>query len=839
MKRYENVPIVKRSMFSWVLDGNGKLQAILLVVIIVTVFARVLPLEMQKRVVNEAIKLRSTDLLMIYCGIYLVSVIVASGLKYLITILQTVIGQRVLARMRKQLYRHILTLPLSFFRRTQPGLVVNSLVTELTTAGTFAGMAIAVPVTNILTLLAFAAYLLWLNWMLALISLAIYPMVLYLVPKLQIRANRANKKRVDLGRNMSDKITESVTGIHEIQGNGAYAIENRKFETITDDLERIRLRWTLFKDGVKVTNNLFTSLGPFLIFIVGGYLAMKGQLGLGALVAFLSAQEKLYDPWKELIQFYQVYQDASVRYERTMSYFDAEPEFAMTAEGRDPFELEGRLEVEDLSFVTEDGIRLLEGIQFTLEPGEHLGLVGFSGSGKSTLAQCVGQLYKYSAGSIRLDGQEVADLSKQDMTQNMSFVSQTPFIFDGTIEDNLLYGCAAAKTDENPSDDDGMPSLDDRIAILHQTGLFVDVLRFGLNAQLHGEEHQDLRDTVIRVRNSFQRDFGKKLADYVEFFDPDRYLYYAAIADNITFSASNRAEFAAEALASNRYFLTFLEASDLKRPLMNLGLELSRQTVEVLGDLPPEAVFFEQSPLGPDELPEYKELVRRLKAKRLHQLDATTQEKLLDVALRFRPGVHKLVGFPQILEDLILEGRSLFREQIAKEDPEAFTFYDMQAYISSQTILNNILFGRPKTSHPNAQEKINQSIIQLLIEEDLLETIVAIGMQFQVGSKGDRLSGGQRQKLAIARAMLKKSRLMIMDEATSALDNNSQTRIQNLLESRWKGKSTLIAVVHRLDIIKNYDKIVVMKAGKIGEMGKYEDLIAKKGMLYELEFGRK
>ena len=80
--------------------------------------------------------------------------------------------------------------------------------------------------------------------------------------------------------------------------------------------------------------------------------------------------------------------------------------------------------------------------------------------------------------------------------------------------------------------------------------------------------------------------------------------------------------------------------------------------------------------------------------------------------------------------------------------------------------------------------------------------------------------------------------MRIMDEATSALDNNSQTRIQNLLDSRWKGKSTLIAVVHRLDIIKNYDKVAVMKAGKIGEFGTYDKLIARKGMLYELEFGK-
>jgi len=111
-------------------------------------------------------------------------------------------------------------------------------------------------------------------------------------------------------------------------------------------------------------------------------------------------------------------------------------------------------------------------------------------------------------------------------------------------------------------------------------------------------------------------------------------------------------------------------------------------------------------------------------------------------------------------------------------------------------------------------------------------------MQFQVGSKGDRLSGGQRQKLAIARAFLKTPKMLIMDEATSGLDNKSQVRIQNQLDTRWKGKSTVIAIVHRLDIIKTYDKVAVLKAGKIIEMGAYDELIARKGVLYGLVVGK-
>ena len=836
--KYVKTPVSKRSLFSWVLSSNIKLQILLLLIIAITVVARVLPLEMQKKIINEAINLRKIDLLLYYSGIYLAAVIVSSGLKFLTNVLQNAIGQRALADMRKALYYHILTLPLGFFRKTQPGMVVSSLVTELASAGDFVGMAIAVPVSSLLTLLAFAVYLLWLNPFLAIISLSIYPVVLFLVPFLQKRANQANKQRVDTTREISNQIAEAITGIHEIHGNGAFHIEKKKFNRVVDKLFRIRIVWNLYRYAINVINGFFNSLGPFLIFIVGGYLAMKGQLGLGSMVAFLSAQEKLYDPWKELISFYQAHQDASVRYKRTMGYFDAVPEHALEPQERKPYELDGRIEVRDLSFVTESGIKLLDDITFSLEPGKHMALVGFSGSGKSTLASCIGQLYKYSQGHILLGNKEVTDLTKRDMIYNMGFVSQTPFIFSGTIQENLLYSCLAKTDGKGNGEDDSMPTLDYIIAVLQQSGIFVDVLRFGLNTRLDYDRHNELVAKLIRVRRNFQEGFGEELADYVEFFDENKYLYHSSIAENLTFGTPNNVSFDDNNLARNDYFLMFLNTADLTRPLLSLGAELSRQTVDILGNLPPDDLFFAQSPLAADDLDEYKLVVEHLKKQKLHKLLPQDREKLLEVALRFTPGKHKMVGLPAMLENLILEGRALFKEKISVDNPEAFSFYQMTEYIYSETILNNIFFGKTTTGNPIAQEKIDQSVIQLLIEEDLLETITDTGMQFQVGSKGDRLSGGQRQKLAIARVFLKSPQVLIMDEATSALDNKSQARIQNLMDTRWKGKSTLIAVVHRLDIIKNYDRVAVMKAGKLGEIGTYEELMKKKGMLYELVGGQ-
>ena len=830
--------VVKRSIYSWIFGSNTKLQLVVLALIAVTVLARVLPLEMQKRIVNEAIRLREVDLLIRYCAIYLMSVVAASGLKYLITVLQVMISQRTLSRMRKGLFAHIISLPLSYFRNTQPGLVVSSLISELTIPANFVGMAVAVPVINLLTLVAFAVYLFFLNPLLAGLSLSIYPIVVFLVPVLQKRVNQANKKRVDITRTFSDKVQETISGIHEVHGNAAYDIENHKIGGIVDRLYRIRLRWDFFRASVKVSNNFFTSLGPFFVFILGGYLTIQGQLELGALVAFLSAQEKLYNPWKELIQFYQVYQDGSVTYAKTMRYFDSEPEHALIPSGREPYHLDGHVAVKNLAFVTGDGIRLLDRISLELSPGEHMALVGFSGSGKSTLAQCVGQLYSYTDGQALLGNAEVNELTKKDMALNMGFVSQSPFIFDGTIEDNLLYSCRAAGNNANVEAGPSEPSLEDMIEVLHQTGLFVDTLRFGLNAILDAERDSALVERLVKVRKNFRQQFGETLSTYVEFFEEDRYLYHSSVAVNLLFGTSKRMDFSGPALTENRYFISFLEKADLKRPLMELGGNLARQTVDILGNLPPDKVFFEQSPIAPDELDEFKLLAQQTRRLKLHQLTPAERHKLLDLALRFIPGRHKMISFPDLLERLILEGRSLFKSRINDDYPDAFAFYDEGEYIFSQTIQNNIFFGKTKTTSIKAQDHIVQSIIQLLIEEDLLERIVGIGMQFQVGSKGDKLSGGQRQKLAIARVFLKSPHLLIMDEATSALDNNSQARIQNFLERRLKGKTTVIAVVHRLDIIKNFDKVAVMKAGKLIEMGAYDELMAQKGVLYGLIHGK-
>ena len=486
-----------------------------------------------------------------------------------------------------------------------------------------------------------------------------------------------------------------------------------------------------------------------------------------------------------------------------------------------------------------DGHRLLNGISLSLIAGEHLAVVGFSGSGKSTLVQCIGKMFKYSGGRIQIDGREVSDLSKNEIIRDVGYISQHPFIFTGSIEENLLYAhLAVAEDTATPLEPENQIDLDRMILVLQQAGLFVDVMRFGLDSFIDPGDLQTV-ETIIRIRSRFQENFGAKLDDYVEFYDHNSYHFNSSVTENIVFGTSSNKVFDHKKLPENPKFCAFLQSVGLKESLLALGVELASEAVDILSGLDTIDLFFKNSPVPADKLEKCATILALLKKSNLSSLSNQDQAFLLSLALNFTPAIHTMTILPKELKVKLLTARGAFPKWCESMAPGTFTFYSHTGYIHGQSILNNIFFGKTRPGLPHAQDIINQSIMHLLVEEDYLEKTAAIGMHFQVGTMGDRLSGGQRQKLAIARVLIKQPKIILMDEATSALDNKSQTRIQRLMETRWKGKRTVIAVVHRLDILGSFDKIAVMKAGKLVEFGLYQELIDQKGILHELIYGRK
>jgi len=342
--------LTQRPLFYWVKKRYRGLQFVLLIIIVVSLFFRVYPLEMQRKIINIAINLRLIDKLYLYCALYLGSVLIAGMLKYAANTLQAVIGQKILIGMRRELYQHILQLPLTFFHRTQTGTITSAMTAELNAIATFLGGALAVPITSVLTFAVFLGFMIYLNPLLGLLSMVIYPFELSVIPLLQRWHNRYNQKRVMITRQMASVVNEAAEGIHEVQGNGSFLLEQTKLDRLVYRLYDVIVRLSILKYGIKFSNNLFQSIGPFLLFLVRGYLAINGEFTIGALVAFLSAYEKVYDPWKELILYYQSYQDAQVRYKQIMELFDHEPQFLLEAPASSPQNFKGSIEAINICY---------------------------------------------------------------------------------------------------------------------------------------------------------------------------------------------------------------------------------------------------------------------------------------------------------------------------------------------------------------------------------------------------------------------------------------------------------------------------------------------------------
>ena len=296
------------------------------------------------------------------------------------------------------------------------------------------------------------------------------------------------------------------------------------------------------------------------------------------------------------------------------------------------------------------------------------------------------------------------------------------------------------------------------------------MLGFGLKKVIKKGEHDKLVETLVRKRSEFQDRFGGELADDVEFLDAGQFHYYSSVAENLTFGDPVGEDFAYDMLYLHPGFTEHLKVAKLYQPLLNLGGRIAKETVDILGNLPKNPEMFAESPISFDDFDGFAPIVHHLERTEMDttQLKPEQKELLLKLALGFTPGLHKMVSMSPFLLKGVVEARNAFKEKFLPAHPGSFLIYDIKKYMHSKSILENVVFGRLKADSAGAADRVQESIIQLLIEENLLEDVVGMGLEFDVGSAGDRLSGGQRQKIALARTFLRGAPIMIMDEATAA-----------------------------------------------------------------------
>ncbi len=869
---------MESSIYRYILKHTYKNQILLILFTALSLPFVYITLEVPKRIINEAIggkgmpysilgvELNQIKFLLILCVIYLALVVVNGGFKYFLNVYRGVVGERMLRRLRYELYQRLLRFPIPQFKRTSQGEVIPMIVAETEPLGGFIGEAFALPAFQGGLLLTYLFFIFNQDVLLGVASIMMYPLQMYVIPKLQRKVNNLNKERIRNVRQLSDRIGESVSGITEIHVHNT----SHFVRAVTGDiLGRIfHIRYELFrrKFFIKFLNNFLDKVTPFFFYSMGGYFVIIGELSLGALIAALAAYKDISDPWKTLLKYYQTKEDIRVKYAQVIEQFQPEnmlDEALLDREAEEIVPMAGRLVSTNLTYSEDDAVRIVDGASFGFDVSTHVITVGLGGSGKSELGMLLARLLTPTGGRITINEQDLAALPESVIGRRMAYVGQNAFIFSGSVGDNLFYGLrhrpmreyeydeagrqarereqAAAIAASNSPDDiradwtdysaagvsDAEGLADKALEIAQACKLDEDIYRLGLRGQVDPGDYPDLVERVLAARHRLRDRLREPdFVDLVQPFDRDRYNTNMTVAENLLFGTARDAELALEQLASQADVRQVLDEVGLTVEMVEIGKQVAETMIELFADVDPDSELFEQfSFISADNLPEFRKLVMRAEEQGIENLEEDDRIQLLSLTFKLIPAQHRLGLIGEQLQTRLLTARQLLADRLAARESTVAGF-DPDRFNSAISIQDNILFGRLNPQQARAQSRVGELIAETMDALDLRRVITEVGLDYQVGIGGSRLSLGLRQKLAVARCLIKSPDVLIVNEASGALDPSAELE---LLQSviAWRKNTSLIWISDRAELARHFEHVLVMDAGKIREQGSYEELSSR------------
>ena len=292
--------------------------------------------------------------------------------------------------------------------------------------------------------------------------------------------------------------------------------------------------------------------------------------------------------------------------------------------------------------------------------------------------------------------------------------------------------------------------------------------------------------------------------------------------------------FDVEHLAKHAYVLDVLEQVGLTEQFLSVGYQVASTMVELFADLPSDHELFQQfSFISAEELPDIQSLLQRSDRNDLGALPDEDRNILMSLPFKLIPARHRLGLVDEDLQAKILTARRYFAEHLPEDLQNAVEFFDSESYNASANIQDNILFGKVAYGQAQAGDRVGALISEVVDGLDLRETVAEVGLDFDVGIAGSRLSAAQRQKLALARALIKQPDILILSEATSSLDSANQAGIIDALLREFENRC-LIWSVQRASMAKEFDEVLIMRHGRLLERGSYGELSQSNEHLKEL-----
>lgn len=346
------------------------------------------------------------------------------------------IGQRIMFDMRMQLFSHLQRLHLGYFDRHPVGRTMTRITTDVDVLNELFTSGVIAIFGDLFSLTAIVVAMFYLNWKLALVALSVIPLLALATALFKIRVRVSFRKVRLCVAQINSFLQESITGMGVIQLFGQEGRKMNEFEErnrghLDAYLESI-LYYSIFYPVV----NLIGAVAVGLILWVGGIQVISGALTLGAVVAFIQYSDRFYKPISDLSEKFNILQSAMASSERIFKMLDTVPEVEPPAQA-DRSAIRGAVEFRGVDFRYNPDTPVLRNINLSIAPGEKVAIVGATGAGKSTLISLLARFYDVVSGEILVDGVDVRRRDAEDLRRSMAIVLQDPFIFSGSIEENV------------------------------------------------------------------------------------------------------------------------------------------------------------------------------------------------------------------------------------------------------------------------------------------------------------------------------------------------------------------------------------------------------------------
>ena len=437
---------VVRRLFAYMLPHRARLLLVLAAVIVYTGTVVALPW-MVAKIIDEYVREGNLSglnaVVLIFVGIALLQY----GSQYVHLRTMSFVGQRVLYDLRVGLFGHLQGLSMKFYNRNETGRVMSRVQNDVSQLQEFLSIVI-ITIADVLSLTGIITAMMLMNARLAIITLSVIPVLILMMAIWQRFARRAFMRARRAISVVNGSLQENISGVRVIQSMNREDANIRSFddansENLGANLAAVRMQAVLFPSV-----EFLSAFALALVIVFGGSLALNNAIEVGVLVAFALYIQRFFEPVLNLTMQYGSLQRAMASGARIFELMDVEPEVVDRPGSRDVHAVDGEVLFEDVSFHYIEGEPVLKNVDLHVPAGHTVAVVGPTGAGKTTIVSLLMRLYDVTEGRVLLDGVDIRDITLDSLSKCTSIVAQEPFLFSGTISENIRYNSIDA-TDED------------------------------------------------------------------------------------------------------------------------------------------------------------------------------------------------------------------------------------------------------------------------------------------------------------------------------------------------------------------------------------------------------